>query len=158
MYKQENLKAILLCGEPCSGKTTWITNNLDKTWIKISRDDCVMQVANGLPYDKAWQTVDQKEVDKKLNSTFQNAFVNQFNIVIDMTNLTKKSRARWIQKLKGYEVSAVVIRVDENTLAARNQYRMIAEGKTIPPDVIKRMKDSFEMPTFEEGFKEIHVV
>jgi len=74
-------------------------------------------------------------------------------ILWDQTSTTIASRTRKFNMLPDYEHIAVVfttpdIVVLKERLASR-------PGKEVPWEVVQGMIDNFEMPTLEEGFKEI---
>jgi predicted kinase len=86
------------------------------------------------------------------------AHMRQEDYVIDRTNLTAKSRAKFIQKLKlhRYEIECVVFPTPEPEEWKR---RLDSRpGKTIPQEVLDRMVDSYEMPLMSEGFTKITYV
>jgi predicted kinase len=75
------------------------------------------------------------------------------DLVWDQTSTTVKSRARKFRMLPDYDHIAVVFKTPETEELAR---RLASRpGKTIPDNVIQDMIANFEMPTEEEGFKEI---
>jgi len=74
-------------------------------------------------------------------------------ILWDQTSTTIASRTRKFNMLPDYEHIAIVfatpnIAVLKERLASR-------PGKIVPWEVVQGMIDNFEMPTPEEGFKEI---
>jgi gluconate kinase len=74
-------------------------------------------------------------------------------VIWDQTSTTIASRERKFRMLPDYEHIAVVFRTpDLDVLKERLADR---PGKEIPWEVVQGMIDSFEMPTEEEGFKEI---
>lgn len=146
-------QAIFMVGAPNSGKSTYINKNLYGLAI-VSRDIKVLQLAGTDNYDDAWKKVDQKQVDKMLQEHFEWVTESEQDFVIDMTNMSKKSRKRWLDKIDKsvYEIKAIVFRTPLETLLYRNEQR---PGKTIPVNVIHTMFNSYEEPTAEEGFSEI---
>jgi len=85
------------------------------------------------------------------------------NFIIDRTNLTVKSRAKFIQKLKlhNYEIEAVVFpEVGSEALSKEEWKRRLDSrpGKTIPQEVLDQMVDSYEIPLMSEGFSKITVL
>jgi gluconate kinase len=75
------------------------------------------------------------------------------DIVWDQTSTTVKSRIRKFNMLPDHEHIAVVFKTpDADELARRLASR---PGKVIPENVIQDMIAGFEMPTEEEGFREI---
>jgi len=80
----------------------------------------------------------------------------QMDIVWDQTSTTVASRARKFNALPeslNYEHIAVVFGTpDLDELKDRLASR---PGKNVPWEVVQGMIDNFEMPTEEEGFKEI---
>jgi gluconate kinase len=75
------------------------------------------------------------------------------DIIWDQTSTSVKARARKFNMLPDYDHIAVVFKTPESDeLAQRLASR---PGKNIPDHVIRSMIDNFEMPTEEEGFKEI---
>jgi len=75
------------------------------------------------------------------------------DIIWDQTSTTVKSRAKKFAMLPDYEHIAVVF----NTPEHKELYRRLLSrpGKDIPDHVIASMIAGFEMPTLEEGFKEV---
>jgi gluconate kinase len=78
------------------------------------------------------------------------------DIIWDQTSTTFKSRARKFNMLLDYEHIAIVFKTPDTAELKR---RLASRpGKEIPDDVVQSMIDNFEMPTEEEGFKEIWYV
>ena len=84
---------IILSGIPMSGKSTWVRENYPDT-LAISRDELVMEVAGTRDYNLAFKTVDQKAVDKLLAKRITDAASQKVDVIIDMTNLSRKVRVK----------------------------------------------------------------
>lgn len=147
---------IILSGIPMSGKSTWVRENYPDT-LSISRDELVMEVAGTRDYNLAFKTVDQKAVDKLLAKRITDAATQKVDVIIDMTNLSRKVRVKNLSYFSNdyYKVSVVLPILDSEEYKRRNDFRSINENKFIPPFVIKSMMDSFVFPTDDEGFDKI---
>lgn len=147
---------MLLVGSSLSGKSTWIRNNYPTVNV-ISRDEIVMEVAGTRDYNKAFNTVDHKLVDKVLAERLTESNSNKTSTIVDMTNMTVKRRAQTLRYFDDsfYKIAVVFPILSDEQYQMRNIYRNSKENKWIPPSVIKSMIDSYQYPTLEEGFDNI---
>jgi predicted kinase len=147
---------ILLIGPPLSGKTTWIRNNFPNTSV-ISRDEIVMEVYGSRNYTEAFNNVDQKEVDRVLDSRLRKANSENKNIIIDMTNMTSKRRKQNLNYFSNdYHKIAVIFPIlSDEEYEIRNQKRIKEENKDLPMHVIKRMISSYQPIRSDEGFDKV---
>jgi len=149
---------LTLIGPPMSGKDTWIRQNFNLDQIvMISRDQILLDVYGSDNYDEAFKNVDQKEVDRVLVSTFINASKDKKNVIINMTNMTRKRRISNLNYFgdEYYKVAVIFPILDEAEYERRNLKRKEEESKWIPPHVLKSMISSYQSVTKEEGFDKI---
>jgi len=154
-----NLKepfVMLLVGPTLSGKSTWIRNNYPTINV-ISRDEIVMEVAGTRDYNKAFETVDQKLVDRVLAERLTGANLTKTSTIVDMTNMTVKRRSQTLRYFDDsfYKIAVVFPILSDEQYQMRNIDRNSKENKWIPPSVIKSMIDSYQEPTSDEGFSKI---
>ena len=143
-----------LIGLPCSGKSTYVKQLLRKDYrlSVISRDDILLDLAETNNYDEAWNKVDQKEVDKLLNEELRDCLADGDNIVIDMTNLSRKGRNKFLSQIpKTYKKKCVLFCTGLDVIKDRNNNR---KNKLISKDVYNRMVTSFSLPLYDQ-FHEI---
>ena len=144
-----------LIGVPGSGKSTWIKNqNWALGLTVVSTDNFVEDYAKaqGKTYSEVFDEYMPTAVDL-MSKVVVHAREHGHDIVWDQTSTTVKSRTRKFRMLRDYEHIAVVFKTpDADELAKRLASR---PGKNIPDHVMRSMIDGFEMPTEEEGFKEI---
>ena len=147
---------MILVGTTLSGKSTWVRNNYPRVEV-ISRDEIVMEVAGTRDYNKAFDTVDQKLVDKVLAERLSNSNSNKTSTIVDMTNMTVKRRAQTLRYFDNsfYKVAVIFPILSDDEYQKRNIDRNAKENKWIPPSVIKSMIDSYQQPTTVEGFDNI---
>jgi len=152
------LKCIQLVGVPGSGKSTWIkTQTMIDNFVVASTDNFVEQHAakEGKTYNEVFKDYMPIAVRLMANQVLI-AQANNKNIIWDQTSMSVASRKKKFNTIPNYEHIAVVFPVPgEEELARRLASR---PGKLIPDHVMKSMIDSFEMPTLEEGFTEVHVL
>ena len=141
----------LLIGVSGSGKTHWVESTAFRNPTSvISRDSIVMELGEGKTYNEKWNTVNQKDVDKELERRFRYAVKEKEDIVIDMTNMSRKSRRRWLSSIpKAYTKDAVLFATDAHTIKERNNLRK-EEGKYIHPRIIMNMMTSLDIPLYDE--------
>lgn len=150
-------KCYQLIGVPGSGKSTWIKN---QEWAEsmpiVSTDKFVEDYA--IEQEKTYSDVFDEYMPIAVRLMTNHALTCQANyldFVWDQTSTTVASRKRKFNTLldSQYEHIAIVFKTpDEEELKRRLASR---PGKVIPWTVIQGMIDNFEMPTEEEGFKEI---
>ena len=148
-------KLYVLIGVPGSGKSTWAS---EQEWasecVYVSTDIWVELEARRL--SKTYSEIFTDYMPKAVNlmaAQVIDAREQGRDIIWDQTSTTVASRARKFRMLPDYEHIAVVFRTPEHTELVR---RLTSRpGKVIPEDVLFDMIDNFEMPTEEEGFKEI---
>lgn len=151
-------KVIVLVGPPLSGKDTYLNNNDFTDYTIISRDDIMMSLQNTQNYLEAFWNVDHKQVDRRLNSMIQKCVESKGNVIINMTNLTKKSRNRHLCKFpkNDYEKIAIVFpRLEMDDYFERNNKRKLEVSKFIPTEVIQSMVENWQEVTIDEGFDKI---
>ena len=143
----------ILVGPPASGKSTWVNKN-KKNSIIISRDDIVEKHAknHGITYN---ETFGNKEIQKAVNTELESHTVKTIksgkDIIVDMTNMSKKSRSRMLNRVPdNYTKNAVVFNVPKSELIKRLDNREKETGKHIPLNVIDDMIKRFEQPTKDE--------
>ena len=148
-------KCYQLIGVPASGKSTWIKNQDWALGLTVVSTDAFVE-----DYARA-QGKTYSEVFEEYMPTAVNLMVEQVvrarelghTIIWDQTSTTVKSRTRKFNMLPDYEHIAVVFQTpDEEEHQRRLKTR---PGKVIPEAVLFDMVWNFEMPTEEEGFKEI---
>jgi len=147
-----------LIGVPASGKSTW-ANNQD--WAlacaHISTDKFVDAYAKEVhrTYSEVFNEFMPKAVAYMAKEVVLACQMKR-DIIWDQTSTTEKSCARKFNMLPDYYHIAVVFRTPNlDVLKERLASR---PGKEIPWKVVQGMIDNFEMPTEEEGFKEIWYV
>lgn len=147
---------MILVGPTLSGKSTWIRNNYPDVNV-ISRDEIVMEVAGTRHYNKAFEIVDQKLVDKVLSERLSGANSTKNSTIVDMTNMTTKRRLQTLRHFGDdfYKVAVIFPILSDEEYEKRNIDRNAKENKWIPPTVIKSMINSYQEPTTDEGFDNI---
>lgn len=144
-------------GFPGVGKSTWIDRNVKNTTqdiLVLGTDRLIDAYAAraGKTYNEGFK----EYIDQATDLFFvqlHTAFIMQRNIFIDRTNLTVKSRHRYLNMTPvEYNKIALVFTCDQEVHDVRLQMR---PGKTIPKGILKSMRESFVFPTVEEGFNSI---
>jgi len=138
-----------LIGLPRSGKSTY-SENLDNV---ISRDYYVELIGIGNNYSEKFKSLtedEQKKIDELVLKEFNKCIKEKKDVIIDMTNLSKKSRRRWSNSK--YSKKAVLFRTSVRTCSQRN-----TPDKFIPTNVFKIMMKRFVYPDYEE-FDSIDVI
>ena len=148
-------RVYVLVGVPGSGKSTWVkTQDWARDCAYISTDAWVDLEAErqGRTYSEVFEEYMPKAVNI-MSAQVIDARDQGRDIIWDQTSTTIASRRRKFNMLPDYEHIAVVFRcpdVDELTR------RLLSRpGKLIPVDVLHSMITNFEIPTKQEGFKEI---
>lgn len=148
-------KCYQLIGVPGSGKSTWVNSqNWALTCAQVSTDKWVEIYAKevGKTYSQVFTDFMPTAVDLMAKEVVAAREADR-DIIWDQTSVSVKSRKRKFQMLPDYYHIAVVFKTPEHEELMR---RLASRpGKDIPDHVIASMIASFEMPTEEEGFKEI---
>jgi predicted kinase len=146
-------KCTILVGVPGSGKSTWLLGreHIEDQYI-ASTDDIIEAIAFGfgLTYDEGFKDL-IKFAEKVMWKELADFAEDGERIYVDRTNLSVKSRKRFMDFLRpyGYEFDAVVFATPKTDEWAKRLHR---PGKTIPDHVLESMADNIEMPTKAEGF------
>jgi predicted kinase len=148
-------KLYVLVGVPGSGKSTWVAH---QEWADqcayISTDIHVERYARneGKTYNQVFDEFMPKAVELMADDVVQ-AREEGKDIIWDQTSCTMVSRRRKFNMLPDYYAIAVVFK----TPPAGDLMKRLASrpGKGIPWNVVSSMINNFEMPTEDEGFKEI---
>ena len=150
-YHKANPIVGMLVGPPSSGKSTYIKEAklAEKYDVILSRDDIVIEFSGGnVPYNKAWDIVDHSEVDTEFELRFINAVNDKANILVDKTNMNKKSRSRILSRVsKEYFKTCYLMLTPFDTIFERNANRA---NKSLDPSIILRMMKSFSVPMHDE--------
>jgi len=149
----------ILVGAPGSGKSTWrsnILNALEHLPVIISTDDYIEQKAKEFrsSYSEVFKTF-YNDAEIHMNNMFNDAIKNNLNIIVDRTNMTKKSRRRFLSRVSSvYYKQAVVFDRNLEYLTNINQLR-VSTGRDIPLKAIEDMVKYYQEPSYEEGFDSI---
>ena len=147
-----------LVGVPGAGKSTWIKNQTNMLgYTIVSTDYWVEQYAItiDMTYSDVFEIAMPYAIEEMLE---QIRLAREYNhdIIWDQTSTTIRSRKKKFNMLPNYKHIAVVcVTPDRSVLDARLNNRL---GKNVPKHVVDSMIEGFEMPTLEEGFKEILIV
>jgi predicted kinase len=148
-------KCYQLIGVPGAGKSTWVKN---QNWIigmeYVSTDYHVEEYAKeqGKTYSEVFNDYMPRAVELMAAEVVAAREAGR-DIVWDQTSTTIKSRTRKFNMLPDYWHIAVVFETPNRIeLKRRLDSR---PGKEIPWVVVEGMLASFEMPSEDEGFKEI---
>ena len=147
----------VLTGLPASGKSTFMAETFAPGTTIISKDTVIMEKGAELgltEYTDIYRALTKEQHDEAYKETmrrFQEALKGDKAIVIDMTNMSKKSRNKWIHSVgKKFKTKAWVFIAGQSLLASRNILRSQQENKFIPQGVYLNMMKTFIVPTLNE--------
>jgi predicted kinase len=148
-------KCYQLVGVPASGKSTWVENqDWSPLCAYVSTDRWVEIYAKevGKTYSEVFEDFMPKAVDLMVKEVVAARELGR-DVIWDQTSTTVLSRKKKFTMLPDYEHIAVVF----PTPPASELIKRLASrpGKTIPWEVVTNMIKNFEMPTEDEGFKEV---
>lgn len=143
-------KLYLMVGYPGSGKSTILKQILkDENDLVLSSDDL---------REELFGFQDQTRNNELFIELYRRAenHKDKGNVYIDSTALTKKDRARCIERLKEFfEVFCINVLRPIDELIAVNKSREGTE-KHIPDDKFRDILKRYQMPTYQEGFEKIY--
>ena len=153
-------KCYQLIGVPGSGKSTWIKNQEWALAIPVvSTDNFVDAHARkqGKTYTEVFEEYMPMAIELMINQVVA-VREAEHDVLWDQTSTTVNSRKKKFRMLPDYNHIAVVFRTPKIEVLKERLIGREASGKVVPWDVVQGMIDNFEMPTEEEGFKEIWYV
>ncbi|QDE31972.1 AAA family ATPase [Shewanella polaris] len=152
---------MLVVAPSCAGKTTYINEHFNDRFV-ISSDNIVDDVCKkyGLTYSEFFQ-LDFKHQVREEQRTFFDQSIKESKkhnkVVWDLTNLTKRDRARAMSHYPNAIFRAVELEFKgwEKEIIKLSHERGLATGKIIPKDVLLNMFKRFEPVSKAEGFTDL---
>jgi len=146
----------MMVGVPASGKST-LVEKLRSAGAKVVSSDAIIEgIAKGAEttYDDVFDHSIKYAGTLSKHMAAKHFKAGQ-DVVSDQTNLSKKSRAPKLAMVpKNYKKIAINV----NTPPHEEHMKRLSSrpGKTIPEHVMKNFTASYQEPTHDEGFDEIH--
>ena len=137
----------IVMGPSCAGKSTYIKEHFPNTEVV----DILDFQANLIV---ATEETVLKTYEEHLNKV-KELLSQGKDVVIEHTLLKAKRRLWYIQQIREVysgDIDIICIKPSEDLLAFRSQLRHIAQWYTL------LMLDELELPTFEEGYKNITII
>lgn len=157
---------IVLIGLPGLGKSTWRENYLrhhDFNGVIASTDDIIDEWAEqqNTTYNAIYHA-SMKEATELWEKMIHLAFTKRLDLMVDRTNMNKKSRDRFMRRARnaGYDCRAIAFQAPVNQDDMEEWKRRLDNrpGKTIPYNVLLDMQKKYEQPTPQEGFGMIGII
>jgi len=136
-------KLAIMCGLPRSGKTTWATSLEREGWVRICPDD-IRLALHGQPFLQEAES----SVWEVARTRARTLLKGDYMVLIDATNLTKKSRRQWRQLAKEFGLILDIYLVETSLEVCLK--RNTGTG-AVPEDVLRRMHETYQRPTENEG-------
>lgn len=151
---------VVMVGLPGSGKTTY-SKEYFPDYQRLSSDDLLEEIArrSGKTYNEVYKS-HIALTDTQFMLNLRLAIAKGADIVVDRTNLSKRSRSRILtplielQRVADYNVTAILMNTDLDVIKARLKARE-KEGKTIPEAVMNQMTMLYEPIGSEELINEV---
>lgn len=147
-------EVILLIGPPGVGKSTWLQNAGLYAHVVCSTDDIFERKGadQGMSYNEAFRHFSFKEVESTFKNRMKAAANAGESVVVDRTNLTKKSRAKTLAHFDEtyHRVFVLFEFSDRAALDERLEKRSVEQGKTIGKKVVDDMLAMYQEPTSDE--------
>lgn len=149
---------VMMIGLPGSGKSTWIKQNLPGVKV-LSTDDFIDAYAaeKGKTYTDVFAKA-APLASAKFDQQLKKAAKDGESVIIDQTNMGKKSRMAKIAPFKNHHKVAIMVSADPVELKLRLKHRAETTGKHIPDKVVDQMARSYQTITNDEGWDEIHYI
>lgn len=144
----ETKTAILLIGAPGSGKSTWGKHYAEtRGFVRLCPDEFRAKLG--------WGEDDQSVSHLAFAATkaaMTNALLTNKSVIIDATNMYKKTRKDFLKiaKEQGASTMAVVFEAIKPTLLERNNTRGKLGGRNVPEHVIDSMLAKYQRPDKDE--------
>ena len=145
--------AIILCGIPASGKTTY-SDNLPFSFMSLSRD-AIRDKLFGKKYKMSKEG--EQHVTDSFNNHFEYFTKYNDNIVIDNTHCREKYLDEVIEKLQSKHYRIYIKRFDTPVWLCRIREvkRRFFTGKKVPHSVIKNMHKNYKQINWDKYKKYI---
>lgn len=153
----------MLIGLPAVGKSTYVKETEHLRNAKLISSDAYIEEQAAYrqkTYNELFEDL-IKNASAKAKYEYYVGLEENVDMVIDRTNMSRKSRQWWIdlaKKEKGNRLIAYVFWVPGNAIKEHETRLAARPGKDISKNVIERMKKSYQAPQFDEGFHEIYYV
>lgn len=146
----------VMIGIPCSGKSTYIKENL-KGFKVVSFDNSILELFETDNYNKAYKkyselsSSEKKNISLKIKEEYLLSLLRGENIAIDFTSVdAERMKSDWVDIIPhDYRVTGVMLRPSMETVLNRNLNR---KDKFIPVEVLKRMEDQICKSNYEDIF------
>ena len=144
-------EVVFLVGPPGCGKSTYAKQNFDKeNFVVLSSDE----IRQELLKDESDQSQND-HVFEVLYKGMNDALSKNKNVVIDATNITKKTRKFVFDNIKSEcTKTALIFDTPKNVCQILNKRR----ERVVPDYVIEKYFKIFECPEKSEGFDKIQKV
>ena len=148
-------KLYILCGIPCSGKSTWAKGCLMDA-VHISRDEIRFSILK----DGEEYFSHETEVYKEFIYEITQALMHGYDVIADATHINHSSREKLTraidQYFTNYQIVYVVFNIPVITCQQRNSLR--SGRKCVPSIAIETMHERFSEPTLDEDRRAIEVL
>ena len=147
-------KIYMMIGIPGSGKTTFVRNLVKEQGLPVVSTDVVRANHPGINERDVWPMVYEM---------IGNLVKSGKDLIFDATNVTKTPRNRFKENVNkystDYELIGYYFPMHYSICIGRVAKRNEMPGELpLPLDCIASYGESIYPPTYEEGFKELHVV
>jgi len=146
LKEKKQPQVIIMSGLPCSGKSTYIKENL-KVFDVVSFDDTILSNF-GDNYNEAHKTYSELSIAEKrciyleIDILFRELLLEKKDIVIDFTNLSSELIDKWLSVVPAdYRKICIRFNLPIETILERNKNR---QNKFIPVDVLVDMEKNRE--------------
>ena len=146
------LTLTLMVGVSGSGKSTHAAKLAHATGATIVEPDAIRKELTGDASDQSRNG----EVFRLAHNRAESFLLTGKSVVVDATNLDRKTRAEWVAIARrcGAEARAVVVDTPVDVAKKRNRSR----DRVVPLDVIDKQARRLCPPTSDEGFAHITTV
>jgi predicted kinase len=146
-------RLIILVGNIGSGKSTVAKEYAKEGFRVICRDDMrTMLAAGGYLFEPALE----RAIHRASRALLENLMIDQIDVLIDETNMTKRGRKELISlgKLFNYAITGVVMSElsKAKSIANRAKDNLRGNGLYIWSQVWQKFNNAYDKPSLDEGF------
>lgn len=151
-------KLIVMCGLQCSGKSTF-AKLLKQNIERVDEKDVIIVSSDNIRKEHP-ELTDNNKVFKKVYADINYWLRQGCDVILDATNITIKSRKQMFDNVhEPCEKKCLIMNTDYKECLKRLEQRNLdPDSHKVPVEVLKKYRESFQIPFYEEGWDNIQIL